>query len=709
MQRRGSCFRPEFRALAVAVFLAWATTASGQEPAATGGMSLQALRLRGLTARSAALLMSGQSGGAVPLAVLALPMPASAVGAGVAVVVEAGLEALGATEDGNLRSEIYIYATDAGGAPRGSLTQTFTVPKGWLRGGAEGEAKVSAVRFLGHLEVPPGSYDLRVLVVGRSPERFGLYLTPLEVPELAGEASFLWPPLLRTTPQSGWLFVREAPHGRERRDPLKLLGLDSYPAARPVLVPGEEGEVQVLGRHMGPLPGDVSGSFLGVGEQSLGRSLPVSASLGPPGESLESWRLKVRFEPTGAGAARWQWETSVEDVALPPTREVWLAREASSSGRPWPELLGSTGAAGQEASRVVDGALSTPLPKVAQQPQGPEKLKERELRAVARKYSQILEKLAARHRSQALEDLVVLEEGLIAGRSLPGVETLREVELTVLRKIARRFPEGLVPIIWLYLDHFERSLRERRRLVAVHARLLAVRLIDIYLESATQESSTGLAAGLLTAFGGSLQASSLSTASEAAFRRALELDSGQALALRGLVASYERARQDDLAILQLEKLIALRPEDTEACVRWGRIQLRNDRKTQAETIFRSCIEKSSPAWALAVAYQELALLLGRSNRWQEAAERLEEGHRRLPRQHRIELLRAYALDRLHRPVEGRHAVARLQPSGMSSRESPRARYGRWPRELFALFRRQLEPAVDRRIEALAAALGEEKP
>ena len=643
--------------------------------------------------------MSGQSGGEVPLAVLPLPLP-STTGGGVAVIVEAGLEALAGAEAGDLRSEIYVYATDAAGAPRDALTQTFTVTEAALTEASEGGSAASAVRFLGHLELPPGSYDLRVLMIGRTPERFGLHRAELQVPDLAGDAPVLWPPLLSSGAQKGWLFVREAPHGRERRDPLELLGLETWPSARPVLDPEWEGEVRVLGRRMGPLPGDLAGVLSDAGESPLGRSPLISATLGPPGGGLESWRLKVRLEPAGSGVALWQWETSVDGVALPPAREVWLAEASGASGRPWTALVGSVTAPAASLPRASAGA-SREAPREA-----PGKLEAKELRTFSRKYSQALAKLAAGKRSRSLAEVIKLEGDLIAGRSLAGVEALKEVEMGILRKVAATSPEALVPVIWLYLDVFERSLKERRLLLAVHARVLAVDLVDVYLESATGERAKALAADLLTAVGGSLQASSLSTASEAAFRRAVELDSGQVEALRGLVASYERARQDDLAILHLEKLTALRPGDTEACVRLGRIHLRNDRKPQAEATFRTCVAKKAPEWALAVAYQELALLLGRSQRWEEAAQRLEEGHRRMPRQPRIQLLRAYALDRLQRPAAGRHAVAELQGSGSAIRDSPRARYGRWPRELFALFRRRLEPEVDRRLEVLAEALGE---
>ncbi|MCB1033381.1 MAG: hypothetical protein KDD47_06060, partial [Acidobacteria bacterium] len=65
---------------------------AGLEAQGQGAEPLQALRLRGLTARPAALLMSGQSGGEVPLAVLALPMPPTGGESPVAVILEIGLE-----------------------------------------------------------------------------------------------------------------------------------------------------------------------------------------------------------------------------------------------------------------------------------------------------------------------------------------------------------------------------------------------------------------------------------------------------------------------------------------------------------------------------------------------------------------------------------------------------------------------------------------
>lgn len=659
--------------------------------------ALQALRLRGLTARPAALLMSGQAGGDVPLAVLALPIPVGSAGVAVAVVVEAPLAALGSSPDGDLRAEVYVYATDASGAPRDSLTQVFSVPEA----ARKEESGIFGIRFLGHLELEPGDYDLRVLLVGETPERFGLYRSPLQIPGSKKNTPVLLPPLVVSESTDGWLEVREAPHGTQRGDLLEPLGLRRWPAARPVLPAGWEGEVLVLGQTMGPLPGDLSGILESPAEEALGRVSMVSSTLGSPGGGFESWRLAVRLEAAGSGLARWRWETSMAGTALPPAREVWLA-EGGTGPSSWAKLQTLPTPPTTAEAQAAPSAAPPPPQKAS------DELRDRELRAFSRSYSGLLREVAEGNRDLAMTQLIDLEAKIVTGRSLSGVEALREAELAVLRPLAAPSAEAYVPVVWLYLDLFERYLQERQFLLAAHARVMAGTLLDLYVAAAPGESSKKLAADLFAVFGGALQAASQSTASEVAFRRAVELDATQTEALRGLVASYERARQDDSAIIYLEKLTRLRPADTEACVRLGRIQLREDRKAQAEEILRSCVEKNAPEWALAVAFQELALLLGRDGRWPAAAEVLDEATRRLPSEPRLQLLRAYALDRVQRPAAGRHAVARLQSVGPTFRDSPRARYGRWPRELFALLRRSLVPEVDRRREVLADALRKEK-
>ena len=650
---------------------------------ARGEETLQALRLRGLTARPAALLMSGQSGGEIPLAVLALPVPTAGDEIGLAVVVETGLQALAAGGEGDLRSEIYVYATDAASAPRSSLTQTFTVPAAKLAP----DSGLTGLRFLGHLELAPGQYDLRVLILGRTPERFGLYRTPLVVPDFAGEAPALLPPLLQAPAEDGWVRVREAPHGKVRQDLLALAGLSYWPAARPVLPPDWEGELLVLGRRLGPLPGDLSGRLVSIDEAPLGQSPLVSATLAAASGSLESWRLKVRLEPSGVGAARWSWKTEVDGASVPPAREVWLSASGPSS-RPWPQLQGT--------GPVRTSSPIASVPRSQAQPrEDPGRLSEEELASLLERFPQLLRRWLQGEGEAAMGELLELEASVVSGRSLAGVEALREAELQALRRAAGSSPESFVPVAWLYIERFESYIAQRQFLLAAHARLLVRKLLDLFVESNPGGDSKRLAADLFTAYGQSLQTLSLSTESEAAFRRALELDPTQVGALRGLVASHERARQDDRAITYLEQWLALNPMEGEACARLGRIQLRNDRKLVAESTFRRCLKADGPAWAVAVAYQELALLLGRLDRWGEAASLLEEGVQALPDQARLKLLRAYALDRLQKPAAGRQALATLSSPSLLAGDSPRARYGRFDRETAREFRGRLEVEIHR--------------
>ncbi|HXO20100.1 MAG TPA: hypothetical protein VOA87_09285, partial [Thermoanaerobaculia bacterium] len=92
---------------------------------------VRVFRSGGLRAESAALLVSGQEGGEIPLAILALPFPPAAAGAdaraAVPVIVEVDGPALLAGQGGDLlRFEVCLYALAAPGAGDGRLASQLT-------------------------------------------------------------------------------------------------------------------------------------------------------------------------------------------------------------------------------------------------------------------------------------------------------------------------------------------------------------------------------------------------------------------------------------------------------------------------------------------------------------------------------------------------------------------------------------------------------
>lgn len=165
----------------------------------SGGVrALEAIPLGGLETRSAALVLSGQEGGELIAGTAVVPLPAQAGADGrwpVSLSIEvrrAPLAALNAAlpeeAEGRLVTEVYAYALDGNndgnndGNSSGDL-HAFLAEAFSLDLDLHGDAYDAAgVRYLGRLDLPPGRYSLRLLVLQRQLDRLALAIVPLEVP-----------------------------------------------------------------------------------------------------------------------------------------------------------------------------------------------------------------------------------------------------------------------------------------------------------------------------------------------------------------------------------------------------------------------------------------------------------------------------------------------------------------------------------------------
>src|SRR5689334_3191426 len=109
--------------------------------------------------------MSGQEGGTIPVAALALPLPGPAGKSRVAVLLEAdGAEAMEGQTGALLRLEVCLYAVTSGpdGSGRVMGSRMDTVEIDLARLGPDLEK--SGFKYLGELQLAPGDYALRALV-----------------------------------------------------------------------------------------------------------------------------------------------------------------------------------------------------------------------------------------------------------------------------------------------------------------------------------------------------------------------------------------------------------------------------------------------------------------------------------------------------------------------------------------------------------------
>jgi tetratricopeptide (TPR) repeat protein len=685
--------------------------------------TLQALKLRGITARPAALMLSGQSGGPLPLAMVAVPLPGATPPFRVAVVVEIPASALafdassGEGQEGKPeeRIEMYLYALDTQGKPAATWAQVFRPPAVLVPAAEKAAQSPAGAKVFLHLELPTGRFELRLLVIALPSGRFGLIRGTVEVPGGVGSASseetsaeapsvgsrWTVPPLVADPAPERWTLVREAPHGSfptgQMPYPFRAGGEAFVPSARPVLTDGEEVAVHLLS----------AGQAMG-GAKVIGRL--------EDGEGLARGELRGgAFRTSGSAEVPWQWSSGALQTASPhlgpaqlivllgeeetPPLEVLVARPRAS-GEPilWPDLLGEA----QASASPGGGSPGSPAAPVETK----ERLGRGEIRRIADAYRGALGELAEGRPAKARQQLVELEAGIVEGRSLGAVDALREAELAALPEAVKASPRLLLPIARLHLDLLELYTRDVRSLLAVHARTQVRQLLGLFAAAADNAEARRLGADLFARFGDSLQKMGLRSEAAESFRSALALVSDHRPSLLALGALLERAGQARQAAEVLAPLRQLLPEDAESCLRLGRSQQQQGRAGDAKATLEACIRLRQPAWAVVVAFEELTKLEVAAERWAAAEAVSRQGAERFPGERSLVLQWVYLLDRLDRPEEAGRILAGLDRSPRDSRESPRARYGQWPEEIFARLSRETDAALEEILPLLARSLGE---
>jgi VWFA-related protein len=199
---------------------------------------------------TANLVMSGEESDAVATAVLAAPFRSAGEKAYVPVLIEVdGATLLAGQQPPVLGVEIYLYALDATGAVHDFLTQTVGVDLAKAGTGL----RSYGLKFFGHLDLLPGDYSLRILVRNGASGRSGLRVVALHVPAFASEP-WLLPPLF-PDPPNRWMITQEEPRGESKPPPsypFLLRGSQSFvPASKPVLEPGRETRLILVGSNLG--------------------------------------------------------------------------------------------------------------------------------------------------------------------------------------------------------------------------------------------------------------------------------------------------------------------------------------------------------------------------------------------------------------------------------------------------------------------------
>lgn len=207
--------------------------------------------------RNAELLLGGEEGGTLELSALAIPaLPSAVVEAPNAAQqepqheVQQGLQWVsvllaldGAALTGRrsrgagrrpLEFEVYAYALDDTGTVHDYLSHVMTIDPAQ----ADPQLVRGGLQFFGHLDLPPGDYNLRILVRDTGDGAYGLRQRRLQVPSYAAGDVVILQPLFFDTPGQA-LIVREnmAPGEPLPAYPFLLDGQPFLPAVPPRVAP----------------------------------------------------------------------------------------------------------------------------------------------------------------------------------------------------------------------------------------------------------------------------------------------------------------------------------------------------------------------------------------------------------------------------------------------------------------------------------------
>jgi VWFA-related protein len=195
-------------------------------------------------------LMAASEGGAIPTEVLAMPFAIDDASAMVPVLMEIdGKSLIGPTGAKQVGVQIFAYAVER---ESGGIHDFFSKTVGINVDAAGAAFAETGLKFYGSIELPAGSYDLRLLVVEPTSGRSNLRIVPLDVPEPGMGAAELMPPLV-PDPGGKWLLARIEPAEGQAPAPFPFMADQNpfLPAAHPSVKAGETLPLMLIGRNLG--------------------------------------------------------------------------------------------------------------------------------------------------------------------------------------------------------------------------------------------------------------------------------------------------------------------------------------------------------------------------------------------------------------------------------------------------------------------------
>lgn len=316
-------------------------------------------------------------------------------------------------------------------------------------------------------------------------------------------------------------------------------------------------------------------------------------------------------------------------------------------------------------------------------------------------YREVLLILGEGQVSDAEFALETYERGSLVGRSARDLGRLFDAEIEVVRWLAGRDIEALVPLLVLHHRSFSRYVANGEPFLAAHSSRIAASLADLYARAGGTEGSRVLGARALATLGIRSQRAGMKNEGPALMLAALAHDPRSEAALLGIAAAHERTGGYEKAVEHLENLVRVAPDHREGQLRLGINLARVGEVGRAEKMLRRLTTGDADDWVAVLAYEELGRLLLAAERPQDAQKLLEAGLARFPAEGALRTALVLALDsqKLHR-----QALAIMEELPWVEPEtgaSPRLLYTRGPQETFTAAEAALAESAAPRAKRLA--------
>ncbi len=243
---------------------------------------------------------------------LVAPFRASAKQAYVPVIIEVGGASLMKGDKADrINLEFYAYASNR----QGQMTDFFTRKIGLdVKKGREALTG-TGIKYYGHLDLPAGDYQVRVLVRNAESGRTGVRSSTLSVPTYQKLEPVLLPPLF-IEGRRNWVLVRE--HLRQAEGttavvyPFTVNGEPYVPAARPSLSSADKARLCLVGYNLGKGDLTLEGSVVAADGKPLSGgdlALVERTKSGVAGQD----ELIATFQPTGLVAGNYVLRVALTD------------------------------------------------------------------------------------------------------------------------------------------------------------------------------------------------------------------------------------------------------------------------------------------------------------------------------------------------------------------------------------------------------------